>query len=390
MNLQKTIIFGAVFLDIIGVSIIIPAFPDLKLYYGISEFQVTMGLTIYSLCAFLAAPLLGQYSDKHGRKWPLVVCVLGTMISYLLLLVTKSYWIFLLSRVINGITGGNISILQAMITDISPDKQTKNKHFGLMGALFGLGFILGPVLGAILLKFRGIHGIFWFGGLFGFIEAVLIIAHYSNTNHPDHNKVLSFNPFQVMQKYLKIPTMRNFLISLFFLGVGGFMINATQGLDMQKLFGTTGAQYGWYLAIVGLIAAINMGFLVPKFRTKFFTNKTLIIMAHIVIVVGRGLIGTTSHLGRYLGLFYLTILLSGYYMTVYNIEIMSHAKPGEIGELSGMLGGLQSLLMFVGPLIGGIMMAFQRNIYRGSALCTVISLAIIIRRVVTPQTTHYH
>ena len=104
MKLQKTIIFSTLLLDIIGIAIMIPAFPELKAYYGIGDFQVTLGLTIYSLFAFLSAPLLGQISDKIGRKKSLVRCVFGTMISYIVLLVTKQYRVFLLSRVINGIT----------------------------------------------------------------------------------------------------------------------------------------------------------------------------------------------------------------------------------------------------------------------------------------------
>ncbi|MEY3197893.1 MAG: Tetracycline resistance protein class [Candidatus Parcubacteria bacterium] len=97
-----------------------------------------MGLTIYSLFAFLSAPVLGQLSDKYGRKGLLVGCVFGTFLSYLVLLVTRSYWVFLVSRIINGITGGNISILQAILTDISPDEASKQKNFGIMGAFFGL------------------------------------------------------------------------------------------------------------------------------------------------------------------------------------------------------------------------------------------------------------
>jgi DHA1 family tetracycline resistance protein-like MFS transporter len=104
MNLQKTIVFSTLFLDIIGIAIIIPAFPELKAYYGIGDLQVTLGLTIYSLFAFLAAPLLGQLSDKFGRKTPLAICVAGTIASYLVLLITQQYRVFLLSRVINGIT----------------------------------------------------------------------------------------------------------------------------------------------------------------------------------------------------------------------------------------------------------------------------------------------
>jgi DHA1 family tetracycline resistance protein-like MFS transporter len=379
MNLQKTIVFTTLFLDIVGIAIIIPAFPELKAYYGITDFQVTMGLTIYSLFSFLAAPLLGQWSDKFWRKKPLVLCIIGTMFSYLILLVTQQYWIFLLSRLVNGITGGNISILQAILTDISPDKETKAKNFGIMGALFGMWFIVGPVVGSLLLKFGGIETIFWFGALFALIEVVLITVHFSNTNEADPQKVLSYNSFNVMRKYFRKPDMRNFLISMFLLGVGGFMINATQSLYMNNLFGTSGEEYGYYLALVGIITALNLGFLVPRFWTKMFSNKQLIIMSHIVLIIGYMLVGYASSLYGFLGLFYATILLSGYYVTVYNVNIMSKALPHETGELSGMLAGTQSLLMFVGPLLGGLILAIKYNVYYGAAIFAAISFAVMMR-----------
>lgn len=72
MKLQRIIIFSVLLLDIIGISVLIPALPELKVFYGVGDFQITLGLTIYSLCAFLAAPLMGQISDKYGRKWPLI------------------------------------------------------------------------------------------------------------------------------------------------------------------------------------------------------------------------------------------------------------------------------------------------------------------------------
>lgn len=230
-----------------------------------------------------------------------------------------------------------------------------------------------------MLKFGGIETIFWFGALFALIEVVLITVHFSNTNEADPQKVLSYNSFNVMRKYFRKPDMRNFLISMFLLGVGGFMINATQSLYMNNLFGTSGEEYGYYLALVGIITALNLGFLVPRFWTKMFSNKQLIIMSHIVLIIGYMLVGYASSLYGFLGLFYATILLSGYYVTVYNVNIMSKALPHETGELSGMLAGTQSLLMFVGPLLGGLILAIKYNVYYGAAIFAAISFAVMMR-----------
>ncbi len=380
-NLQKIVIFSTLLLDIIGIAVFIPAFPELKAYYAINDFQVTLWLTIYSLFAFLSAPLLGQLSDKFGRKKTLLWCIFGTMISYLVLLITKQYRMFLISRTINGITGGNISILQAVLTDISPDEKTKNKNFGLMGALFGLGFIIGPIFGSLLLGLGGVHSIFIFGTIFGLLELILLFFWFKNTNELVHAKHITYNSFKVMHKYLKHPTIRNILVSLCLLGIGWFTINATQSLYMNWLFGTTGAQYGYYLAIVWVISAVNLGFLVPKFWMKKFSHNWLIIFSHIILIIGYMLTGLSHSLYIFLGIFYVTLVLWNIYMPVYNIEIMSKAKPNEIWEVAGMLGGAQSLFMFVGPLIGGILLQFGYNIFIGAVICFILSFAVMIRYV---------
>ncbi len=375
---QKVIIFWILLLDIIGIAVFIPAFPELKVYYGITDFQVTMWLTIYSLFAFLAAPLLGQWSDKFGRKKTLVWCIVGTTLSYLVLLLTKHYWVFLVSRMINGITGGNISILQAILTDISPNEETKRKNFGLMGALFGLWFIIGPVLWSLFLKFGGVELIFLFGTIFALLEVWLLSFGFTNTNELTPKKHITYNSFGVMRKYLKHPLTREILISLCFLWIGWFAINATQSLYMNNMFGTTWQQYGYYLAIVGVMSALNLWFLVPKFWMKRFSHKWLIIFAHGALILWYTLVWMAHDLYTFLGLFYATIVLWNIYTPVYNIEVMSNAKRDEVGEISGMLGGAQSLFMFIGPLIWWLMLQFHYNTFFGAAVCCLISLVVII------------
>ncbi len=382
MNLQKTLIFLTLFLDVIGIAIIIPAFPELKLYYGINDTQVVRWLTIYSLCAFLAAPFLWQYSDKYGRKWPLVVCVLGTMISYLLLLITKQYWLFIVSRIINGITWGNVAILQAILTDISPDRETRGKNFGLMGAIFGMWFIIWPLVGALLLKFGSVTSIFWFGALFALIESILLIVHFSNTNHPDTTKKLNFNSFSVMRKYLRQPALRNFLLSLLLIWVGWFMINSSQSLYMNHIFGVGWEQYGYFLAIMWLISAFSMWWMTPKFWIKYFSNRTLVIISHITLIVWYTLSGIINSLPLFILCFYTTVFFSWFNMTVYNMEIIAHGKPNEIGELTWMLSWLQSMSMFLWPLLWSFLITQGAGIYRGAAVCCSISLALMMRFIV--------
>lgn len=123
--------------------------------------------------------------------------------------------------------------------------------------------------------------------------------------------------------------------------------------------------------------------MVPKFRTKNFNTKTLIALAHVILIIGYVAVGATLHLGWFLGIFYATIFFSGFYMPVYNLVIMSHAKPDAIGEISGMMGGLQSMLMFVGPLIGGLLLSMKINVYYGAAIMFALSFAVMVRYLVS-------
>lgn len=379
MNFQKIIIFLALLLDIIGIAVLIPAFPELKVYYGISDFAVTMGLTVYSLFAFLGAPLLGQLSDKYGRKITLLSCVIWTVFSYLILLVSQNYILFLLSRIINGITGGNISILQAVLTDISPTPEEKHKNFGIMGAIFGMWFIIWPVMGALLLKFGGVESIFRFGAIFALIEATLIAVQFRNTNIPVPEKHLTYNSFAVMLKYFRKDHMKQVLVSFALLGIGWFIINAGMSLYMNGMFGTSGEKYGYYLGVSGLIGAINMGYLIRNFWLKKFSADTVNVINHIALILWYLLVWLSTNEFSFILLFYLTILFGNAYFVIYNTKIMSKAHPDEIGEISGMMWWLQSAFMFIGPLIGGLLLNYHVNIFFGTVVCVILSGVVMLR-----------
>lgn len=108
-------------------------------------------------------------------------------------------------------------------------------------------------MGSLLLKLGGVHGIFWAGFVFALVEVVLILVQFRNTNNPDDTRVLNYNSFAVILKYFKKDHIRQLLISLSFLGIGGFIVNSGMSLYMNGVFGTTGSEYGLYLGVAGVI-----------------------------------------------------------------------------------------------------------------------------------------
>jgi len=338
-----------------------------------------MGLTIYSLFAFLAAPLMGQWSDRIGRKISLTWCIVWTSLSYFLLLIQPWYRIFLLARAVNGITGGNLSIIQAILTDISPDQASKNKNFGLMWALFWLWFIIWPVLGSIMLGVGGVELIFWFGGILAILQVWLLVWLFENTNTHDleQDKPFQYNPFRTISKFITRPELKVRLRSFILVGIGGFVIHSGQSLYMNNYFGTPWVRYGYYLAGLWIISAINMAVFVPRFRTKHFSNTTLFIFNFLVYIVGLFLVSSMVTEMTYMLLFYVMSLLWGVYSVLYNVEVMSHAKTGEIGELSGMFGSLQSMTMVLGPLIAGILLESTINMHWWAAGFYILAACIL-------------
>jgi len=143
------LIFFIMLMDIVGMSIIFPVAPYIVHRYSNDALMVTMLTVIYAGAQFFAAPALGKISDRVGRRPVLLVSVFGSAVGYFIFGMGGALWVLFLSRLIDGITGGNISTASAYIIDVSkPEERTKN--FTLLGMAYGLGFILGPALGGVL------------------------------------------------------------------------------------------------------------------------------------------------------------------------------------------------------------------------------------------------
>ena len=181
------VIFFTLMLDMIGVGILIPIIPYIfdpkSPYYLLNGFDPShtyvwqgLALALYPLCQFFFAPILGELSDLYGRKKLLLLSLAGTLIGHMMTgfaILTGNIWIFLLGRAIDGATAGNIAIAMASIADVSREED-KAKNFGMVGAAFGVGFILGPALGGIIASNYGYASPFWFSTLLGLINVICI------------------------------------------------------------------------------------------------------------------------------------------------------------------------------------------------------------------------
>jgi DHA1 family tetracycline resistance protein-like MFS transporter len=142
-------IFIVVFIDLLGFGLILPLLPYYAETFDASSTVVGLLVASYSAAQLVGAPLLGRLSDRLGRRPILLVSILGTGLGFVLLGIANTLWLLFASRLLDGLTGGNVSVARAYITDVT-DEENRARGMGLIGAAFGLGFVIGPAMGGLL------------------------------------------------------------------------------------------------------------------------------------------------------------------------------------------------------------------------------------------------
>lgn len=374
--MEKSIVLATVFLDILWIGIMIPIFPNLVDYYHVSALWISLGITAYSFFAFFASPVLGQWSDKYGRKPLLLACVLGSALSYGVLIFTQNIWMYLLSRAINGITWGNISILQAIMSDISKTPEERKVNFWLIGALFGAWFIIGPLVGAFLVPF-GITVVFLVGFLFAGLESLFIAFFLKETHLELHDHRVEFTPFALFKKYSQHPHVNILLLSFFILGLAMFVYQAVLTLYLDQRYQFPG-EYSWYLlAAVGVMIAINQVVLMPKFWLKNFSSRQLMTILHIALVPLFIALAWAPQMFWVVVLMLVLTPFQGLINPIYQADIIGKVDRQFTGEINGLLGWIWSLTMFIGPLIGGVLLAFWITPFGVSAAIVFVSAGLM-------------
>lgn len=267
------IVLATIFIDMLGIGILIPVIPQLLANPASHSYLLPAGWTLeqgyvllglltaaYPFMMFLAAPVLGQLSDQRGRRRVLAVSLTGTAVSYVLFAVAilqHNIPLLFLSRALDGITGGNISVAQATIADITTP-ENRSKTFGLMGAVFGLGFIIGPFLGGKLADPSVVGWFnaatpFWFAAVLSGCNVLSVLFFLPETRTPRTRVALSWTKsVRDIARAWSFPQMRTlFVVS--FLFHGGFTFFTTFfGVYLIERFGYTEGDIGEFFAYIGL------------------------------------------------------------------------------------------------------------------------------------------
>lgn len=376
-------VFMTVFVDLVGVGILIPIFPQL-ITPGSPDsilpdgWTITQGLillgwlgAVYPLAQFFAAPILGQLSDKYGRKKVLIVSIFGTAAGYVLFaigLATKNIPLLFASRILDGITGGNISVAQAAIADISTAKN-RAKNFGLIGMAFGLGFILGPYIGGKLadptvVSWFSAATPFWFAAGLSLINVLLITVFLPETLKVRKNNRLDFSrPFHNVMAAFSRPGLRSVMPSSFLFTAGFTFFTTFFGIVLAEKFGFSVSNTGDYFAYVGLWIAISQGVFVGVIAKKYKDYQVL--RVSLFITATSLLLYALVPAGEYKWLFLIPPLLSlGNGLTMaFTSSLISRITPKELqGEALGINASVMALAQAIPAIIAGYVATIGVNV----------------------------
>lgn len=359
-------IFITVLIDVIGIGIVIPIIPALiqELVGGtISDAShYAMGLVlIYASMQFLFSPIIGGLSDQYGRRKILLFSLLGFGIDSLFQALAPTIaWLFL-GRTIAGITGASFTTANAYIADVStPEKRAQN--FGLLGAAFGLGFIIGPTLGGVLgsygtrLPFYASAALSFLNWLYGYFVLPESLA-------PENRRKFDFkraNPIGSLLNLKRYPFILSLVASLFLVYVAGHAVQSSWSFYTIEKFKWTEMQVGLSLGFVGLMIAVVQGGLIRVIIPKIGQEKSLFLGLTINMF---GLIAFAFVTqGWMMYAIMVPFALSGLANPAFQGIISSQVKQNEQGELQGALTSVLSVAAIVGqPLMLGLFGYFSAN-----------------------------
>ncbi len=354
-NHALAFIFITVLIDVIGIGIIIPVIPSLISELTntdlseASRYSAWLGFA-YATMQFLFSPILGALSDRIGRRPILLISLLGLGFDYIFMALAPTIaWLFL-GRIIAGLCGASFTTASAYIADVSsPEKRAQN--FGLIGAAFGLGFIIGPVIGGICSQW-GPRFPFWVAAgfsLLNFLYGLIVLPESLSKENRRKFDIKTAIPGRSLIKLKRYPIIIGLVISIFFLYLAGKSVETTWTFYTMLKFKWSEAWVGYSLGFVGILVSIVQGGLIRVIVPKI-GNKKAIYFGFVLNIIG--LIGFAfSSQSWMMFAFLLPYCLGGIGGPALQGIISNQVPANEQGELQGALTGLMSLAAILGPLV---------------------------------------
>lgn len=348
-------IFITLLIDVMGWGLIIPVMP--KLISELKHIPVNQAssygallLSAYAITQFVFAPVIGNLSDRYGRRPVLLSSLLGFGIDYLFLALAPTYgWLFV-GRIIAGITGASFTTAAAYIADIST-VETRAKNFGMIGAAFGLGFVIGPALGGLLAgwgvraPFYAAAGLCLLNTLYGYF----VLPESLSAANRRAFKWKKANPFGSLKFLSKTPAIGGLAVCYFLIYLAAQAVQGNWNFFTIYRFGWTEGMVGISLAVVGLLVGGVQAGLTRVINPKLGNDRS-IYLGLLLYSIGLALFAFATQ-GWMMFAFLVPYCLGGIAGPSLQATLAGHVPPNEQGELQGALTSLMSLTTIIGPLM---------------------------------------
>ncbi len=375
------IIFATVLIDMIGMTIILPALPIYVEKFSTSTFTIGMVYSIFAAAAFIAGPILGSLSDRYGRRPILIASIFGTSLGWVIFALAGNIWVVFLSRIIDGLTAGNVSVAQSYLTDIAKDDKDRTLKLGLIPMCIGIGFIMGPGIGGLLTKISPVLP-FWTTAGLALLNAIaayfFLPESLKKSAQKEQKSPIQLNPFKSIIYGLTHKKYRTLILLLLATSMSFESYHAMFIPYLHKQFGFDVSAAGLLLSGIGVMIAFNQLVLMKHFwlhRFKPFIIQLMTATALILIFALAGLVPFII----FLGLLAILGLLEGTLSVINGSELAAAAEHHERGKIIGISHSLIAISQVAAPAISGFFMdSYIGSLWLFSAFWMMIVFVILL------------
>ena len=359
-------------LDLIGFGIVVPILGQYAERYGASGLTVGLLFASYSMAQLVAAPLLGRLSDRIGRKPVIVVALIGTALGSFLTGAATVLWLLFAGRIVDGASGGSLAVAQAAVTDIAPESE-RPRLLGLLGAAFGVGFVLGPAIGG-LAALGGPHVPFYVAGVLATINAVAAMIRLPETNRPGvvHNQAAVEHGIHLVH-VPHLPALRHLAVVGFIAVFAFTSFEATFSLFGSRRFGLTESGTSVVFLLIGLVLVVMQGGLYGRLTDRAGVGR-LYVVALVLIGIGLALTSVSTTWAVLIVALIALALGQGVASPSITTLVTQHAPPGRRGEALGFQQSAYAVARIVGPPAAGALydhVGIWSPYAAGGALCAL-------------------
>jgi DHA1 family tetracycline resistance protein-like MFS transporter len=347
VNRPLLVIFLTIFVNLVGFGIIVPLLPFYAERFGASGLTIGLLFGIFSLCQLVASPVLGAASDRYGRRPVLIFSLAGTVLSFVMLAMAQTITMLFIARIVDGLSGGNISTARAYVADVTEPKD-RSRAFGIIGAAFGLGFILGPALSGILAPVSYTAPI-WAAAVITAVATLMAIFWLPETVH--RTTAASNISLRSIGPMLRRPRVRRILAIDFVYWLAFAVFQTTFALFVAHRFGFDAGQTGYFFAAFGVLGAIVQGALIRPIVGRI-GDKTTFMLGLICSAVGL-VAATLTHSVMLFALAMVPLALGiGFGHPTMSSLVSRAAREDEQGRVQGAASAIESLGRAIGPVWG--------------------------------------